>query len=163
MKMSGVKMVLNKMNIEESNQFLNETIQDLAEANVICGEWEKSESLEKSKEHFKKQFPNGIINDNNYLYSILNKKFEIVGKIWMMINKNRIAWLQNIKIGEKYRRKGYGKAAVLELLKIAKNLGIQKVGLHVFGYNKEALQFYNSLGFTTKNVMMEKNMNDIKE
>jgi ribosomal protein S18 acetylase RimI-like enzyme len=154
------KIVLNKMNVEESNRFFDETIHDLAEANVICGDWQENESLEKSKEHFEKQFPDGIINENNYLYSILNQKYEIVGKIWMTVSKNKIAWLQNIKIGKKFRRNGYGKAAVEVLTKIAKDSGIIKIGLHVFGYNKEALQFYSSLGFTTKNVRLEKNLND---
>jgi len=136
-----VKMMLNKMNIEESNQFLNKTIQDLAEANAICGEWKVNEALEKSKGHFEKQFPNGIIDENNYLYSILNQKQEIVGKVWITVNNNKKTWLQNIKIDEKYRRNGYRKEAILELPKIAKGLGIQKIGLNVFGYNKEALQF----------------------
>ena len=156
-------MILNKMNIEESNRFFNETIQDLAEANATCGEWKESESLEKSKEHFKKQFPNGIIDENNYLYSILNQNHEIVGNVWMTVNKKKIAWLQNIKINENHRRNGYGKTAVLELSTIAKDLGIQKIGLHVFGYNKEALRFYKSLEFTIKNVILEKNINDCRK
>jgi ribosomal protein S18 acetylase RimI-like enzyme len=153
-------MVLNKMNVEESHQFYEETIHDLAEANVICGEWQENESLEKSKENFKKQFPDGIINENNYLYSILNQNHEIVGKVWMTVNKNKIAWLQNIKIDKKFRRNGYGKAAVIELSKIVKDSVIKKIGLHVFGYNKVALQFYNSIGFSTKHVILEMNIND---
>lgn len=39
-----------------------------------------------------------------------------------------------------------------------KSKGFDRLGLHVFGYNKPARQLYRSLGFETTNIVMYKNL-----
>lgn len=36
--------------------------------------------------------------------------------------------------------------------------GLNRIGLHVFGYNKTAINLYQSLGYETTDLMMEKEL-----
>jgi len=43
-----------------------------------------------------------------------------------------------------------------EIEKVGQELGMKKIGLHVFGHNKVARGLYDKLGYQTTNVLMEK-------
>ena len=146
---------LQKMGLEMANAFYEETISDFAEANVITGKWSIDESLIRSKEHFTKQMPNGVNTKEHLLFSIFNEKKKHVGNIWTTSSPENKLWIQNIKIFPRFQRNGYGRAAIIEIKKIAESIGVEKIGLHVFGYNKTAVQFYEAIDFNLKSMIFE--------
>jgi hypothetical protein len=54
----------------EFEAFLARTIPDYAADNVRAGYWSESESLEKSREAFEKNLPQGIQTENHFLYTV---------------------------------------------------------------------------------------------
>lgn len=57
-----------------------------------------------------------------------------------------------------YQGQGYGKQAMKETEIIAKELGMNKIGLHVFGHNKVARGLYEKLGYEITNIKMVKSI-----
>lgn len=58
------------------------------------------------------------------------------------------AWLDRLLIDKKFQSKGYGKRAILKLLKIMKKeYNTDKVYLSVYDSNKVAIKIYQKLGF----------------
>lgn len=61
-------------------------------------------------------------------------------------------------IYEQYQGRGYGKAAMKKAEIVAKGMGINKIGLHVFGHNKIARGLYEKMGYEITNITMAKSI-----
>jgi GNAT superfamily N-acetyltransferase len=57
-------------------------------------------------------------------------------------------YLEDLFVEPQHRGKGYGKALLLELVKIAKEMNCGRVEWSVLNWNKPAIDFYESLGAT---------------
>ena len=71
--------------------------------------------------------------------------------------RNRNARISRILIGNKdNRNKGYGKAIIQELIRIAfSELKLHRLDLSVFDFNKQAIQCYLDCGFDVEGTMKE--------
>ncbi|MNT97471.1 putative N-acetyltransferase YycN [compost metagenome] len=69
---------------------------------------------------------------------------------------DRRAWIADIVVEEEYRGKGYGRRVMLLLEQEVKAMGLNKIGLHVFGFNESAIKLYQSMGYLATDLMMEK-------
>ncbi len=89
----------------------------------------------------------------NIHYIILSEESVPVGVVSLknLHFVNRRAEL-SIFIGEdKYRGKGYGKCATIEILRFAfVKLNLNKVFLEVYEFNKNAVELYKKIGFKTE-------------
>lgn len=97
----------------------------------------------------------------NQTFTILvkddNKKIGTVSLTGIDL-ENSIAELSIIIGEDAYLGRGYGKEATLLILKYAfEQLGLNKVHLRVLDYNREALNMYESLGFTKEGVLSKDN------
>jgi RimJ/RimL family protein N-acetyltransferase len=132
-----------------------------AEEKVKSGNWEKENAPALAEREFKALLPNGIETKDNYLYSILEEKSnEKVGFIWIASNvphslKNDL-FIYDFEIFESFRRKGYAIAALKLLEEKARELGKNRISLHVFGQNQAARKLYQKSGFEETNVVMSK-------
>ena len=149
-------VTLQCMNSRDFQQYLDLSVKDYAKEKVLSGNWEEEESLPKAKEEFSKLLPNGENTENNYLYTILNENNKEVGILWLAKQSSEKAFIYDIRILAEYQGNGYGKEAMKQIEEKAKQLGIQKIGLHVFGHNKVARSLYEKIGYKTTNVVMEK-------
>lgn len=62
--------------------------------------------------------------------------------------KSKEAWLDRLLIDKNYQSKGYGKRAIMKLLKIMKKeYNPDEVYLSVYDNNKVAIKLYKKLGF----------------
>ncbi len=68
----------------------------------------------------------------------------------------REAYLYDIEIDESARRHGFGRAAFRELERVARERGVNQLGLHVFGHNHGARRLYDELGFQPTSITMRK-------
>lgn len=146
------------MNQQEFQQYINRAIDDYAKDKVASGNWKEDEAINLSKESFDRLLPKNEKSEFNYLFSIFNSE-QIVGMIWIAqksLAKKDEGFIYDFTIFEKYQGLGYGKGAMRELEQIAKDLGMKKIGLHVFGHNKVAQGLYENLGYEITNITMEK-------
>ncbi|MCK5321322.1 GNAT family N-acetyltransferase [Candidatus Pacearchaeota archaeon] len=86
--------------------------------------------------------------DKNLL--IFEVRREIAGYMGYMIKKTKyknFAYLEDVFIKKKFRGQGYGNKLVKYFMKIAKEKGIEKMGLGTRVENKNAIKLYKKLGF----------------
>ncbi|MCY7008354.1 GNAT family N-acetyltransferase [Fusobacterium simiae] len=91
-----------------------------------------------------------ILKDRNtfFLLAILNK--EIVGLIWLRVNKKsskyeyerKQIWIEGIYVETKYRRKGIAKFLLNETIKKAKILNTKSIELMVWNFNEKSKKFF---------------------
>ncbi|MFJ8065450.1 GNAT family N-acetyltransferase [Psychrobacillus sp. NPDC096426] len=148
-----VELVL--MNSDEYQKYLSSAIKSYAEEKVLSGNWDQEESISKAKEEYSKLLPKGEKTESNFLYTVLNED-KAVGVIWLAQKSEKEGFIYDIYILEKYQGFGYGKEAMRQIENVGQKLGMNKIGLHVFGHNKVARGLYEKLGYQTTNVLMEK-------
>ncbi|RZA07427.1 MAG: GNAT family N-acetyltransferase [Proteobacteria bacterium] len=104
--------------------------------------------------------PQGPSSPDQYVSVVVDSiSQEVVGSLWWGVqreSKEPLAWIYNIRIDEKNRGLGYGRAAMIAAEAEVKAKGFTRFGLHVFGYNLPARKLYQSLGFAEINVVMHK-------
>ena len=102
------------------------------------------------------------LQDNHFLYTIQDAdQGRAVGALWLMVNLDSprpSGFILDLEIDEPYRRKGYGRAAMLELERLARGMGLRQLGLNVFAHNAGARALYESLGYGLGSLNMLKDL-----
>ncbi|MDE6028965.1 MAG: GNAT family N-acetyltransferase [Clostridiales bacterium] len=80
----------------------------------------------------------------------------IVGAI-MVGTDGRRGYIYHTAVHPDYRKHGIAKTLVDTALSAVKNLGINKVALVVFGRNKDGNDFWEKMGFTTREDIVYRN------
>jgi ribosomal protein S18 acetylase RimI-like enzyme len=147
----------------EYDAWLDSAIKDYAQDKVQAGAWEAGEALERSRGEFHKLLPAGLESPDNHLYSIWSDDAPLdtpVGVLWIAIPtwKRTMAFIYDIIVFEPYRRHGYGRQAMLALEDKVHALGLDSIGLHVFGHNPGALALYQQVGYEITDINMVKKL-----
>ncbi len=115
-----------------------------------------------------KYFKNSI-NDENAINYVYEEDNHIVGLLMatkknsnaIPIAKNRcIYFIEDIVIDNNYRRKNIGKKLFECLQKKAIEEQIDAIELNVWAFNESAINFYEALGMSLKNMKFEKLLNN---
>ncbi len=77
--------------------------------------------------------------------------------IWLAIEP-RGGFVYDLRVFETYRRRGYAEQAMRLIEQVAREKGVGKVSLHVFGDNLGARKLYTKLGYSETNVLMSKSL-----
>lgn len=72
----------------------------------------------------------------------------------------RTAYIDEIVVDERYRRKGIGKALFLEAEKRAREQGAERVDLMVWSFNEDAIKFYEYCGMRPQRCIYEKGIGE---
>lgn len=99
-----------------------------------------------------------LLNSNDEKVYVLVDNNTIVGYLAFKIKHNNTIWIDQFIIDKKYRNKGYGKFFIDEIFKYAKDNKYKRVELNCWIFNKEALNFYEELGFEQQRIILEKNL-----
>ncbi|WP_426252179.1 GNAT family N-acetyltransferase [Paenibacillus pabuli] len=94
-----------------------------------------------------------------YLYNLVHPEDGNVGFIWFNITEKRRgkeAFLLDIVVEEVHRGKGYGTQTMEALEQKAVSLGVDRIGLHVFGHNVRASSLYRKMGYEVTDLTMYK-------
>lgn len=150
------------MTENEFERFLEKAVPEYAAENVRAGYWSEVEALELSRESHQRLLPQGVKTAHNYLFSIqIQETGQEVGILWLKHEAPAPrGFIFNIRLDEAERGKGYGKQAMLALEAVAKSLGIELIGLHVFAHNPVAMQLYKNLGYEVTSQNMTKKLVD---
>ena len=140
--------------------WLVQAIPAFALSNVDDGRWSLAESIEKSKEAHAALLPQGLATPGQFFVHLHDAASgERVGTLWWAEAPKGgalEAYVYNIEIEEAARRRGFARAALLELERVARERGLPQVGLHVFGHNHGARRLYAGLGFEPTSITMRK-------
>ncbi|HEO8418512.1 Uncharacterized N-acetyltransferase YycN [Mycobacteroides abscessus subsp. abscessus] len=145
------------MNAEEYQTYLTSAIKYYAEEKVLSGNWKQEEAISKAEAEYTKLLPQGEKTERNFLYTI-QKDDVAVGVIWLAQKSEKLGFIYDIHISEQYQGNGYAKEALKQIEIVGQELGLKKIGLHVFGHNLVARGLYEKVGYKTTNVLMEKDI-----
>ncbi|HPD39445.1 MAG TPA: GNAT family N-acetyltransferase [Mesotoga infera] len=155
---------LEKMAAEDFDTYIEKLTANYAKDNVRSGRWTREEALEKSVSQINSLLPEGIETQNHVFFSIVDEGTgDAVGYIWLHIAPGeglKKAFIYDLIIFEKFRKRGYGRAALVALEEYAKEKGIASISLHVFAHNAAALSLYRKMGYEVTSMNMTKNISD---
>lgn len=153
-------MTLNLINEKDFDEYFKKAIIGYAKEKVASSNWTEEEALKRAEKEFTFLLPNGEKTENHYIYSIL-KNNRKVGVIWLgqasPLRKNE-GYIYDFVIFEEFQGKGYGKEAMQEIDCKAKEIGMTRMELHVFGHNKVARLLYEKNGYEITNIIMAKSI-----
>ena len=144
----------------EYEEFLERLIPDYAADNLRAGYWSEDEALEKSRQQTMSLLSDGLQTKDHHLFTLYDGA-EAVGMIWLRVELDRhvkSGFIFDVEIKEEFRGKGYGKQAMLLIEEKARELGIKRMGLHVFAYNDVAKNLYERIGYKISSMNMLKDL-----
>jgi ribosomal protein S18 acetylase RimI-like enzyme len=151
------------MSAAELQDYLADAIQGYAQEHVRAGNWTEEEALERSGKEFAALLPDGVASKDQHLFSVLNESSEPVGMIWFAVQgRPPSAFIYDFRIYDRFQHRGYGRQTLAAIESEIKQMGLGKIGLHVFGHNHAARSLYEKMGYEVTNVLMEKQL-DIQD
>ena len=126
------------------------SIADYARDNVAAGRWPAAGALERSRGEITALLPQGLATPDHQLFTIHAADGTRVGHLWFAIESHhgqRTAFVFDLAILPPHRRQGHARRAFAAMEALAKELGAQSIGLHVFAFNEAALALYRGLGY----------------
>lgn len=151
--------VLHPLTDAEYARWVNETIPAYAGEKVASDAWTAEESLARSRAELESLLPDGLSTPDHVLCSVLDEYGTRVGMLWYAIKdraNDRIAYVYNIEVDPKHRRKGHARRAMEALEQEVRRQGLAGIALHVFGHNVSAQALYATLGYVPTNISLFK-------
>jgi ribosomal protein S18 acetylase RimI-like enzyme len=151
------------MTDDEFQPYYRGAVEDYASEHVEAGNWHPSEALRESEKQFQQLLPNGLASKDQHLYSIVDDSTgQKVGMLWFAVRyksqSSPYAFVYDFRIGEQFRRRGYGRQAFEVMEEKVKEMGLDSISLHVFGHNHAAIALYQSAGYETTDLLMVKKL-----
>lgn len=142
--------------------FEERDIRAFADEQVKAGFWPASDAIDRARQAHARLLPQGLATKDHYLYTIQEAEHgAAVGVLWLMVSPDASmpsGFIYDIVVYEPYQRRGYARAAMLELETIARSMGLRQLGLHVFAHNTAARALYESLGYAVGSLNMLKDL-----
>ena len=140
--------------------YVQQAIAGYAENNVASGRWPAQGALERSQRDFESLLPQGLATPEHTLFDILaGDDGPVVGFLWFAIEAPRglrAAFVYDLAIHAAWRRQGHATRTFAALETLVRSLGVDRIGLHVFGFNTEAQALYAKLGYSVTGLNMQK-------
>ncbi|MCJ7712806.1 MAG: GNAT family N-acetyltransferase [Chloroflexi bacterium] len=154
-------VTLEPMSVETWEQWRVASVRGYAADKVRVGAWPAEGAEARADREFTELLPQGLDTPDHELRSIVNESGEVVGTLWFGPLRERsrsTCFIWDIEVVAEARGRGYGRAALLALEPIARDLGYDAIGLHVVGDNEVARHLYRSSGYMEADVMMRKTL-----
>ena len=110
---------------------------------------------------FAELVPHGQATAGHEFRSVVSEAGETVGTLWFAAEDEPgrgTAFIWDIVVDPAFRGRGYGRAALDALDRLARSLGYDAVRLHVFADNAVARRLYGSAGYVETGVTMLKRL-----
>ncbi|WP_347318568.1 GNAT family N-acetyltransferase [Rossellomorea sp. RS05] len=149
---------LKKMSDHEFEAWRNRSVASYAAEKVKAGNFKEETAIEESESEFQKLLPQGKDTPDHHLFTVMDEG-ENVGMLWFHANNEmKENYIFDIEMLESKRGMGYGKQTLQALEELSRDMGMEKISLHVFGHNKTAIGLYTGTGFETTNIIMSKQL-----
>ena len=155
-------VMLEPMTPVEFEAYLPPAIAEYAADRIAAGNWSEAEALSRAQREFADLLPQGVTTPNQHLFTIRDAAgAQAVGVIWLAVMSHfgqPSAFIYDLRIFDDFQRRGYGAQAMLAVEREAQALGMNRIGLHVFGHNSAAQALYLKLGYAITNINMTKHL-----
>ena len=145
---------------ERFDEFVRVSSASHAADSVACGRWPEHEAASLARAEFERLLPQRQATPDHHFYEIRSEPGgPVLGFVWLgsMPRGNvRVAYVFQVFVYPEHRRQGHGRAALLEVERLAGAMGFGGVSLNVFGANAGAQALYRSLGYTVTSLSMHK-------
>jgi len=152
-----------EMNEEKFNEFARHSQGRRKQWFMESLDCEESEAQVLAKKDFERIINMGFATKNNFTFNLIDENGTDVGYLWYVLRNegsNQKLFICDILVREGYRGKGYGREA-LNLVEInAKDMSLNKIGLHVIANNSVAVGLYKSSGYKVKSFLMDKELSE---
>src|ERR1700760_217356 len=102
---------LQAMTAEFYEPWIKTLMAGYAQDNIDAGEWSAEEASSRVAADTARLLPDGLQSPGQLLFTAHNSDDEIVGAIWIGLNRpNNGAWVYEIEVLETHRGGGYGRA-----------------------------------------------------
>jgi ribosomal protein S18 acetylase RimI-like enzyme len=152
--------ILAPMPPERFDAFADVTSASHAADSVASGRWLPQEALSLARAELGRLLPQQAATPDHHFYEIRSDPAgPVLGFLWlssMPRGSVRVAFVFQILVYPAHRRQGHGRAALLQVEKLAEAMGLTGVALNVFGSNSAAQALYRSLGYSVTSLSMHK-------
>ena len=157
--MSETTLTLRPMARAEWDEWMPRQMAAYAEHIAASGAMSEADAWRKAKNDTARGFHAGFQTPGMLVFRIMAGD-EAVGWLWLAAPgpgpDRQMAWVYNIEVGPAYRRRGYGREAMLLAEDEARSHGMTSLGLNVHGQNRVARSLYDSLGYDVMALQMKK-------
>jgi ribosomal protein S18 acetylase RimI-like enzyme len=156
---SDVAVTLEPMSDDAFGVWGDASVRAYAADKIRVGAWPAGEAVARAERSFQELLPDGLGTAGHHVRSIVNDAGDAVGAIWFGPADRPgegSCFILDLEVREEERGRGYGRAALRALEPIARDLGYDAIGLHVFGDNDVARALYRSAGYVETDVTMRK-------
>ncbi|MEC1627089.1 GNAT family N-acetyltransferase [Bacillus mojavensis] len=154
-------LTLEDMTVEEFKAFRGMSVQNYAKQNIASGTWTEKEAIEKAEQAYEKMIPDGRNSSNHNFCNITNEQGERIGWLWLYadpLHPQKEAFIYSFGLYEAYRGKGLAQLALQTLDERAREMGVERLALHVFAHNETAVYLYQKMGYAMTNIRMRKQL-----
>lgn len=127
---------------------------------VDSGAWAAAEAPRRAAAELDGLLPHGTDTRDHHLFTAVDPATgDEVGTVWISIREQapgREVWIYDIEVFETFRRRGYATLILAAVEERARELGANRVGLHVFGHNAAARRLYERSGYEPASIVMSK-------
>ena len=152
---------LRKMTEDEFSIYLKAALPEYANEKKKGENLTDEQALQVATDSYNQLLPDGVHSKDQHLFSVIETMSQrTIGTLWFAIKSQprNYAWVYDIVLNAEARGRGYGTQTMNLLEQEVKRLGINSIGLHVFGHNKVAQALYEKIGFRTTNRIMVKDL-----
>ncbi len=138
-----------------------QSIRNYAEDKARAGTWPQDRALERAEHELDELLPQGIATPGHELRSVVAGDGTVVGSLWLGprdVAGRGTCHIWDIEVRTEARGRGYGRAALMALEPLARALGYDAIGLHVFGDNTIARELYRTAGYIETDISMVKSL-----
>jgi ribosomal protein S18 acetylase RimI-like enzyme len=131
-----------------------------AEGIEVHGGRKRADAIAKAERDVAALLTAGAATPGHWLFDI-EAGGEVVGRIWLAdraSNGRRTIFVYDLDIAPAFRGRGFGRSAMHLAEGVARDHGIDRIELHVFGANEVARGLYRSLGYAETSIVMAKDL-----
>jgi ribosomal protein S18 acetylase RimI-like enzyme len=147
------------MRDDEFVRWLPSMCEEYAEDMVRHGGASVDAAREQAAVDIEGLFPGGRPSSDQAVF-VLEADGEAIGELWFAEREEPLErgalWIYHARIDERFRGRGYGRAAMLLAEDEARRRGLARVTFNVFGGNEVARSLFRSLGYVETALILEK-------
>lgn len=124
--------------------------------------WSPGEAPVRAAGEFDGLLPEGTETERRFVYEIHDAP-EVVGVVWFVLQttgNGRAVWIYDVQVFDRFRRRGYATRALRATEQRARELGADRVQLHVFGHNAPARALYERMGYEPISIVLSRRLDD---
>lgn len=154
--------LLVPMRTERFDAFVDLGVTEYARDNVAAGRWPEQDAVTLARTEFASLVPQGIATAGHFFYEIVPPEAgQTAGYVWfatMQRGSRKIAHVFQLHVLPAFRRRGLGRAALLEAEALARASGHAAMSLNVFAPNAPARALYEALAYRPTSISMAKDL-----